>query len=222
MVRIAAFALLVAASFLAPQPPGIGSIHGRVEIDAALVAPARRPETRELGSRSPAPLTDRRKAVVYLDLAAKPSAPPAPMRATMDQRQEAFVPRVLAVTVGSTIDFPNSDPTYHNVFSLSRAKRFDLGRYAAGRSKSVRFDEPGVVRIFCDIHSHMSAYILVFSHRFFGVTDADGRFRIDTVPAGSHTLKVWTEVLPVRSGPVVVPAGGETEVRLSLSRDAER
>ena len=81
----------------------------------------------------------------------------------MDQRNERFVPHVLAVMVGTVVDFPNSDLTYHNVFSLSRAKRFDLGRYAAGKSKSVRMDRPGVVRVFCDIHSHMNAFVLVFN-----------------------------------------------------------
>src|SRR5688572_32493520 len=75
----------------------------------------------------------------------------------MDQRNERFVPHLLAVMVGTFVDFPNSDLTYHNVFSLSRAKRFDLGRYAAGKSKGVRMDRPGVVRVFCDIHSHMNA-----------------------------------------------------------------
>src|SRR6266480_2294400 len=75
-------------------------------------------------------------------------------RAIMDQRHETFVPYVLAVTVGTTVDFTNSDRTYHNVFSLSKPRRFDLGRYATGQSKSVRFDRPGVVRVFCEIHSH--------------------------------------------------------------------
>ena len=83
----------------------------------------------------------------------------------MDQRNETFLPRLLAVQTGTTVDFPNSDSTYHNVFSLSRARRFDLGRYAAGKTKSVRFDRPGVVRVFCDIHSHMSAFIVVFNQK---------------------------------------------------------
>ena len=95
----------------------------------------------------------------------------------MDQRNETFVPHLLAITVGTTVDFPNNDRTYHNVFSLSKRQRFDLGRYGAGHSKSVRFDHPGVVRVFCDIHSHMNAFILVFNHRFFNITDPDGRYR---------------------------------------------
>ena len=82
------------------------------------------------------------------------------------------------------MDFPNNDRTYHNVFSLSKTKAFDLGRYAAGQSKAVRFDQPGIVRVFCDIHSHMSAFILVFAHRYFAVTDDEGRYRIDERAAG--------------------------------------
>ena len=120
-------------------------------------------------------------------------AAPSPTRAVLDQRNETFVPPVLAVTVGSTVDFPNSDKVYHNVFSLSKTRRFDLGRYPRGQSRSVVFDRPGVVRVFCEIHSHMSAFILVFAHRFFAVTDAEGRYRIDGVPAGSYTLALWSE-----------------------------
>ena len=85
------------------------------------------------------------------------------------------------------------DELFHDVFSLSKPRRFDLGRYAAGQSKSVRFDRPGVVRVFCEIHSHMSAFILVFNHRFFATTDADGRYRIDNVPPGAYTIVAWND-----------------------------
>ena len=130
------------------------------------------------GSAGPRDLADLRRGVVYLETAPRGAFEERePGRAVMDQRNETFVPHVLAITVGTTVDFPNSDKTFHNVFSFSRAQRFDLGRYAVGRSKSVRFDRPGVVRVFCDIHSHMNAFILVFSHRFFDVTEPDGRFR---------------------------------------------
>ena len=96
------------------------------------------------------------------------------------------MPHVLAIVAGTTVDFPNNDATYHNVFSLSKTKPFDLGRYAGGRSKAVRFDRPGIVRVFCDIHSHMSAFILVFAHRYFAVTDDEGRYRLDDVPPGTY------------------------------------
>ncbi len=118
---------------------------------------------------------------------------PERTRVVLDQRGEAFLPYVLAIGVGTSVDFINSDATYHNVFSLSKPRRFDLGRYARGQSRPVRFDRPGVVRVFCDIHSHMSAYILVFAHRFFSITDESGAFRIDAVPPGSYSLAVWTD-----------------------------
>lgn len=153
----------------------------------------RRPSAGELGDSPARDPTDRRRAVVYFETAPRGAFEDRDARATLDQRQETFVPHLLAITVGTVVDFPNSDRTYHNVFSLSKARRFDLGRYATGRSKSVRFDRPGIVRVFCDIHSHMNAFILVFSHRYFSVTDADGRYEIDNVPPGSYTLVAWVE-----------------------------
>ena len=128
--------------------------------------------------------------------------------AVMDQRNETFVPHVLAVTVGTTVDFPNSDNIYHNVFSISKTRRFDLGHYAAGRSKSVRFDQPGIVRVFCEIHSHMSAFILVFGHRSFAVTAPDGRYQIGRVPPGRYTVMAWNEGEVRESRQVVVPEDG--------------
>jgi hypothetical protein len=94
------------------------------------------------------------------------------------------------------------------VFSLSGAKRFDLGRYATGRSRSERFDRPGIVRVFCEIHSHMSAYILVFNHRYFSVTGADGRYQIARVPAGRYTLVAWNEGSIRESRPIAVSDDG--------------
>jgi hypothetical protein len=105
------------------------------------------------------------------------------------------------------VDFPNSDKTYHNVFSISKTKAFDLGRYAAGRSKAVLFDRPGIVRVFCEIHSHMSAFILVFSHRYFAVTAADGRYQIGRVPPGRYTLSAWNEGSVRESRQISVPEG---------------
>ena len=170
-----------------------GTIRGRVEQRRA-PAGGERPAVAELGMPGPREPVDRRRSVVYLETAPQPAfETPAPGRAVLDQRNETFLPPLLAITAGSTVDFLNSDRVYHNVFSLSKPRRFDLGRYPRGRSRSVVFDRPGVVRVFCEIHSHMSAYILVFAHRFFAVTDADGRYRLEAVPPGSYTLALWND-----------------------------
>lgn len=190
-------------------------IRGRLDI-RRLVKPAeRRPDVSSTGAAAPREAGDYRRGVVYLDTAPRAAFDERePGRAAMDQRNERFVPHLLAVMVGTYVDFPNSDLTYHNVFSLSRAKRFDLGRYAAGKSKGVRMDRPGVVRVFCDIHSHMSAFVLVFNHPFFDVTDDEGRFELPALPAGSYTLVGWYEGEARITRPVIVPPGGWAEIDL--------
>jgi plastocyanin len=172
----------------------VGSIRGKVELRRGAAHYEGRPLVAELGMAAAREPVERRPSVVYLETVPQPAfEAPSPTRAVLDQRSETFVPSVLAITVGSTVDFPNSDKVYHNVFSLSKTRRFDLGRYPRGQSRSVVFDRPGVVRVFCEIHSHMSAFILVFAHRFFAVTDAEGRYRIDGVPPGSYMLALWSE-----------------------------
>lgn len=191
----------------------LGSIRGRVDVRQAVRAAERRPEVAAPGASAPRDVPDLRRAVVYLETAPRGAFEDRdPTRAVMDQRNETFVPHVLAVTVGSVVDFPNSDHIYHNVFSLSKPRRFDLGRYASGKSKAVRFDRAGVVRVFCDIHSHMNAFILVFSHPFFAVTDADGRFSLDGVPPGSYNVVAWYEGEARSVRPVSVPAGGVVDL----------
>jgi plastocyanin len=186
--------LLFARPSHSESPPRLGTIHGRVEVRREAVPSEGRPSVAELGHHAPRDTPDRRQSVVYLETAPQAAfETPAPGHARLDQRNETFVPYVLAVTVGSTVDFPNNDRIYHNVFSLSKPKRFDLGRYPRGQSRSVRFDRPGVVRVFCEIHSHMSAFILVFAHRYFAATDGEGRYRLEGVPPGAYTLAVWND-----------------------------
>ncbi|HWI18907.1 MAG TPA: carboxypeptidase regulatory-like domain-containing protein [Vicinamibacterales bacterium] len=190
-------------------------IRGRLDIRRLARPVERRPDVAAPGAAAPRDLPNMRRGVVYLETAPRAAFDERdPGRAVMDQRNETFVPHVLAVMVGTVVDFPNSDLTYHNVFSLSRAKRFDLGRYAAGRSKSVRMDRPGVVRVFCDIHSHMSAFVLVFNHPFFDVTDNEGRFELPALPAGTYSIVGWYEGEPRVTRSVVVPQSGWAEVDL--------
>jgi len=185
-----ALALVLAGSEIALA----GTISGKVELARTPSAVAAAPDISALGASRPPAQPDRRRSVVYLEPAppgthALPERPPV----VLDQRDEAFQPYVVATTVGSRVEFPNSDKIFHNVFSLSKVKRFDLGRYPRGHSKAVRFDRPGVVRVFCDIHSHMNAFVLVFGHPFFATTDSEGRYRIDAVPPGEHRLVVWND-----------------------------
>ena len=218
---IAGAVLAVAAG--AREPRGLsgraaGTLRGKVEIRTLMASADPRPGVADLGTDSAYEPGDRRRAVVYFESAPQPAFEEGvEVHATMKQENETFVPHVLAIRVGTLVDFPNSDPFFHNVFSLSKTRRFDLGRYAKGRSKSVRFDEPGIVRVFCDIHSHMSAFILVFSHRFFAVTDDQGRYHIDRVPAGTYTLTAWYESVAQQSRTVTVPDdGGTVETDFSL------
>ena len=199
------------------QGPRTASIRGHVELRRVVSAAERRPGVAELGTPADRDRPDLRRSVVYLE-----SAPRGAFetneggRAVMDQRNETFVPHVLAITTGMTVDFPNSDRFYHNVFSLSKTHRFDLGRYAAGRSQSVRFDRAGIVRVFCDIHSHMNAFVLVFSHPFFAMTDDEGRYRIENVPPGTYNLIAWNEGTASEPKSVTVPDGGIAELDFTL------
>lgn len=198
-----------------------GEIRGRVQVNLPPVHVGRHPDASALASEPPRKPLDRTRTVVYLETAPRAAFEDRRgRRSRLDQRNETFVPHVLAIQVGTTVDFPNNDVTYHNVFSLSPVKVFDLGRYKAGRSRAVTFDRPGIVRVFCDIHSHMSAYILVFSHRFFAVTDDEGRYRIDEVPPGTYTVRAWNEAVEGASRVVTVPPGGEADASFVLGPEA--
>lgn len=152
--------------------------------------------------------------VVFVDLPT--SSASAPGRATVRQTNEVFVPRVTAVTVGSTVDFPNDDGIFHNVFSLSRGATFDLGRYPRGESKGRRFDSPGIVKVFCHLHSHMTALVRVFNHPYFTQPDAAGRFSLPNVPAGRYRVVAWHERVGEVAHEALVTDGGSVSLTFSL------
>jgi plastocyanin len=154
-------------------------------------------------------------AVVYVD-GARPSPTPAPPpHVVMDQKNLAFVPRVLPVARGTVVEFTNSDDVQHNVFSPSAtAGKFNLGTYGPGATRTLTLDQPGDVRVLCNIHMEMESHILVLDGPYFSVVAADGSFRIPDVPAGTYTLKIWrTRWLPFTQA-VELPASGSVGVNV--------
>jgi plastocyanin len=156
-------------------------------------------------------------AVVYLE-DAHPATPAAtPPRVVMDQKNLAFTPRVLPVVRGTIIEFTNSDDVQHNVFSPSAiAGKFNLGTYGPGATRSVTLNQPGDVRVLCNIHMEMEAHILVLDGPYFSTVADDGNYRIRDVPAGTYTMKVWRARWLPFTQTVEVPASGSLTVNVGL------
>jgi plastocyanin len=170
--------------------------------------------------------------LVYLTKAPTFSSDLSGAKVVMDQRNLTFFPHVLPVLVGTTIHFPNNDKVDHNVFSLSRTKKFSLGSYKPGEIKTVLFDKPGMVELRCDVHAEMAAYILVMKNPYWARTDEKGRFEIpdlddlktlgvsgiEDLPPGKYFLKTWHEKLKSRRTTVTVEKDGEVDIQLDLTR----
>lgn len=196
---------------------GDGRISGRVLITKSTASSAR--STKGLYGKSTSRLSKSagsdKRAVVYLSNV--PGRYPAPQsRPAMRQKNISIVPHVLPVLVGTTVDFPNDDEIYHNIFSLSSAKSFDLGRYARGVSKSVRFSKTGEVKVFCDIHSQMSAFVLVLQNPYYAICAADGEYVIEGIPSGTYDVIVWHESGGKQSRRVSVPGAQAQKMDFTL------
>ncbi|MEK7407543.1 MAG: DUF2012 domain-containing protein [Acidobacteriota bacterium] len=154
-------------------------------------------------------LRDHRDAVVYLENVPGQFAPPKEP-AAIDQVKMVFIPHVLPVVLGTTVKFLNSDPVLHNVFTPSRAgNKFNLGTWPKGEAKSYTFDKVGDVRLLCNVHPEMEAFVVVLANPYFAKTGPDGSYSIPNVPAGKYTLKVWHEKLKFPAQEVAVPAAGD-------------
>ena len=148
--------------------------------------------------------------------AAPPEKPAQVVTRKVSQKGAAFTPHVLPIVVGTTVEWPNNDDIFHNVFSISESKEFDLGLYKHPETKSVTFDKPGRVDVFCSIHKSMNCVVLVLENPWFAAADAQGRYSITNVPPGKYKLKAWHERLPSRAQEIVVPADGEVRVDFTL------
>jgi plastocyanin len=152
--------------------------------------------------------------VVYVD-GLKVETPPRTVAVAM--KDKAFEPRLVVVPVGSQVRFPNQDPIYHNVFSVSGDNRFDLGLYKESEGKSQAFERPGVVKVYCNIHPQMSAIVVVRDNPFFALATRDGHFRLEGVPAGTRQITAWNEkARETQTVEVTVPEQGEVAVSLEL------
>lgn len=190
-MRFRCSVVFIAMLGLAPESSfGQAAIEGRVELPRTSAAPVMI-KRYEIVTKGGVLSTKPPLAVVYLEGAFPKRSSTTDKQ--MLQKDLAFAPPLLPVQTGTRVTFPNLDDTYHNIFSFSPAKRFDLGRYRPDERPipSVVFDVPGLVTVRCDIHEHMRALILVLDTPHFGMTEADGRFRLDGLPAGHYKLKAW-------------------------------
>ena len=219
--RAAVIVIVAAALLLAPRCDRLlaqgatGRVTGSVTLTMANSAPsaATAYERRSVGRRAKPQPELGNVVIFFADL---PATKGAPMRASIAQRDEQFVPHVVAVTTGSSVAFPNQDPFFHNVFSLSRGATFNLGRFPSGASRSRVVSRPGIIKVFCEIHSHMSAVVRVFDHPWFTTPSVEGTFAIDQVPAGTYTLAAWHERIGERRDRVTIRAGATTQVTFTL------
>ena len=225
VILLTLLAALPPGASAAPRDSGAdtGSLEGTVTLGPELnsrrirfsLYPDVRPQALPAPGGSAAETTN---VVVFLETSAPLAGAAAsrPASQTMQQISQSFLPHVLPVLKGTTVEFPNGDPIYHNVFSLSKAASFDLGRYPRGNSRVVRFDHPGVVKVFCHIHPDMSGIILVLDNSYFTVPQAGGHYEIGGIPPGEYTVHAWHERARPIHRKVTIEAGRATALHFAI------
>jgi plastocyanin len=192
---------VISLSLAAPAATAEGTLRGRVEM------------VEKKGKKA----TDLSEVVVWVE---GPRVAPEPRDATIEMKKKRFQPHLVVVPVGGTVSFPNMDPILHNAFSVSGKNRFDLELYKKPKSRSHTFDHPGIVRVYCNIHPQMSAFVVVRDNPFWAQATRDGRFSITGVPPGTWVVKAWHARARPVSRSVTVSAGGTVDLALTL--DASR
>jgi len=242
VVWVASCALAPAATPVADTPecvaPGCAAttaqeITGQITVNRKLTKPSvtasvsiyQRGTAVELGKDAvDDPLAyERSRVVVYLE-GPLPANAAAAHHATfrMEQQNRRFSPDLLVVPVGSTVSFPNMDPIFHNIFSLSKAKEFDLGSYDKGDSRAVTFTKPGIVYVYCHLHPNMEGAIVVAPSRYFAQVEPNGKFRLPAVPPGEYTVVAWHKAAGLFRKQIVVEAGHEATADFLIPLPAEK
>jgi plastocyanin len=190
---------------------GQGSVEGRVTLPAKKSAPVAT-KRYEVVTKGGVLATDPPLGVVYLEEAQ--GRPGTSVTRQVAQKDLGFVPALLPIQTGTRVEFPNEDDTYHNIFSYSPAKRFDLGRYRKDERPfpSVVFDKAGLITLRCDIHEHMRGLLLVLETAHFVITDPDGRYRLTNLPKGKFTVKAWIDSRTTKMQPVELKDGSAVHV----------
>jgi plastocyanin len=208
-----------------------GDVHGRALVTKRLSKKALSPivynlrgTATPLAPRETEPVNEFDRMVIILEpdkSSSKPS-PKSPVTEILNQQGAKFEPDLIVIPTGSTVEFPNLDPIFHNVFSLSKIQPFDLGYYPQSQSRAVKFNSPGVIQVYCHIHANMYAAIVVTASPWFQKPSSDGSFSFSNVPAGRYRLTAWHKIAGLHKVNVEVPETGAADVTIRVPVDAEQ
>lgn len=211
-------------------PASAGDVQGHAVITKRLTKKALSPVVYNLRGAVPGPsvpaqaepVSEFDRLVVVLEGGA--SRPKPPETVVIDQRNMRFDPDLVVIPTGSTVQFPNGDPIFHNIFSLSKTQPFDLGFYPQGQSRTVKFNRSGIVQVYCHIHANMYAAIVVTSSPWNARPAEDGSFSWSNVPAGHYRLTAWHKIAGLFKTEIDVPENGKREatIRIPIDVDTER